>query len=231
MPNPVDTASELATAEGARLSLRRAGIYVRCLAWLYDFGLRLIVYLVGGMILGQMAGVGLGIFTLFIFGLEWLYPVLFEMLRDGATPGKRALGIMAINDNGTPLTWGSSLMRNLMRAFDFLPVLYGAGLCAMLLGDGSRRLGDWVAGTVVIYRDDVVAPLVLERGEALLAPPVALRLEEQRALIDYVRRDPGLTVERSAELASAAAPLVPRDNPQEARAQLLAMGRYLLGLS
>jgi hypothetical protein len=99
----------------------------------------------------------------------------------------------------------------------------------MLLGDGSKRLGDIVAGTVVVYRDEV-APLAAIREDAsALAPTEALQLAEQRALIEFVRRDAGFTPERSGELALIADPLVDEHTPAAARSRLLAMGRYLMG--
>ena len=85
-----------------------------------------------------------------LFLVEWFYPVLFEVLWRGQTPGKRALGISVINDDLTPVTLGPSLVRNLLRVVDFLPVFYLAGLVTMLSNRRFQRLGDLAAGTLVI---------------------------------------------------------------------------------
>ena len=65
--------------------------------------------------------------------------------------GKRALGLRVVNANGTPVGWVASVVRNLMRTVDMLPLLYGFGLVAALADRHSRRFGDMVAGTLVVH--------------------------------------------------------------------------------
>ena len=55
-------------------------------------------------------------------------PVAFEVWVAGATPGKRSLGLIVLHDDGTPVACAASFTRNLLRAVDFMPVLYGFGL-------------------------------------------------------------------------------------------------------
>ncbi|MEX1073640.1 MAG: RDD family protein, partial [Burkholderiales bacterium] len=123
----------------------------RALAWAIDFVLRAVVVIAVAMGAGYfgMAGWGLAFLTLFI--VEWLAPAWFEVTWNGQTPGKRALGIAVLNDDGTPVRWSASLTRNLLRAVDFLPFLYGFGLAAMLANRDFKRLGDLAAGTVEVY--------------------------------------------------------------------------------
>jgi uncharacterized membrane protein SpoIIM required for sporulation/uncharacterized RDD family membrane protein YckC len=79
------------------------------------------------------------------------YYTLFEAYRGGQTPGKRALGIRVVRDTGHGITFGAALARNLLRTADFLPPPYLTGLLLILFHPRSRRLGDLVAGTVVVH--------------------------------------------------------------------------------
>jgi uncharacterized RDD family membrane protein YckC len=224
----LDTAAELVTAEGCALTLRRAGPVVRARAWLIDSCVRAGIMMVAAPVLASFGALGVGTMLLLAFGLEWLYPMVFEVLWHGATPGKRVTRLMVLSADGTPVNWSSSAVRNLMRAIDYFPVLYGVGLCTMLMGDGTKRLGDFVAGTVVVYRDDV-SPMPVLQSASAVAPTLALHLDEQRALIEFVRRDATFTPARSEELAGMAGSLTGGLAPAAARAYLLSIGRYLLG--
>src|SRR6185503_10494552 len=111
-------------------------------------------------------------------------PAMFEARWRGQTPGKRFFGLAVLNDDGTPLRWPAALTRNLLRAADFLPLLYGVGLLAMLASKDFKRLGDLAAGTVVVYAPEKrVAARRIPESNAIV-PPVALRLDEQRALLE-----------------------------------------------
>ena len=134
-------------------------------------------------------------------------PVIFEVWRDGATPGKRSFNLVVLNDNGTPVTFGASLTRNLLRAVDFLPMLYAFGLVSMLFNRDFKRLGDLAAGTIVVYRDKPAVRGKLPDARPV-APQVALTLNEKRAVLDFAERYATLTHERANELAEHAAPLV-----------------------
>ena len=84
--------------------------------------------------------------------LEWFYPVVFELSRSGATPGKSVVGIKVVMDNGLPVTPAASFTRNLLRVADFLPFLFGAAIVSMLLRQDSKRLGDLAAATIVVHQ-------------------------------------------------------------------------------
>ena len=89
--------------------------------------------------------------TLVIFCLYWVYYALFEALWKGQTPGKRWAGIRVIKESGRPINVFEAIARNLVRAIDFFPGFYGVGVLTMLLNAKSRRLGDYVAGTIVVH--------------------------------------------------------------------------------
>ena len=146
----------------------------------------------------------------------------------GATPGKKALGLIVVHDDGTPVGWPAALTRNLLRFVDFLPLFYLFGLVSIALSRDFKRLGDHAAGTLVVYRE---AAARRRRLPALApeAPAMALSAREQRAVLDYAERVPDLTPERAAELAEIAAPLVGAERGDAAVARLVRIANHLLG--
>jgi uncharacterized RDD family membrane protein YckC len=224
----IDTRRYVATPEGIELELALAGPVPRALAWSVDLLIRAGV-LLGLWVLVQVLGTaGVGVMLLAWFALEWFYPVYFEVMRAGATPGKRAFGLTVLQDDGTPVTWQASIIRNLLRAVDFLPLLYGFGLASMLLSSEFKRLGDIAARTVVAYRRDL-QHLGKVPTAAPLAPPFPLSLDEQRALIDFAERQPLMTAERSRELAAIAGPALLGADSTEPEQRLLQYANFLVG--
>jgi uncharacterized membrane protein SpoIIM required for sporulation/uncharacterized RDD family membrane protein YckC len=156
----------LATPERVALKLPIAGIGSRAIAWLVDagllfgvavtlyFGLTLAVHDPLDVALGLSSGVRLA-WALGGFGALWGYWTALEVLWHGQTVGKRLVGVRVVRADGSPVTALDSAVRNLMRAVDFLPVCYPVGLVTMLLDARHRRLGDLVAGTVLV-RDEVI---------------------------------------------------------------------------
>jgi uncharacterized RDD family membrane protein YckC len=201
----------------------------RALAWAVDLGIRLAIVFAVMSIAAQFGRAGWGIVLLAAFFVEWLLPAWFEAVWGGQTPGKRLFGLAVLNDDGTPLRWPGALTRNLLRAVDFLPFMYGIGLAAMLLNRDFKRLGDLAAGTVVVYQGEKAH---LERKipqAAPIAPPLTLDLEEQRALLELAERSASLTRERFEELAELPRPLIGRLEREQAAARLLGMANYLAG--
>jgi hypothetical protein len=133
-----------------------------------------------------------------------------------------------LHDDGTPVRWPAALARNILRAVDFLPVFYCLGLVAMLTNREFKRLGDLAAGTIVVYTEPKPRGFAIPEAPAA-APPVALTLAEQRAILDFAERTPGLTEERAEELASIPRALVgPRDG-RAAADRLLGIANFLVG--
>ena len=116
------------------------------------------------------------------------------------TPGKRVFGLQVVMDSGLPVTPAAALTRNLLRAADFLPLLYGFGLISMLLRRDFKRLGDLAAGTLVVYRDTVALHGELPPAPAA-APLRALAAREQAAIVAWAGRASRLTPARLDELA------------------------------
>lgn len=225
----LDTLRAVETPEGITLDLHIAGPTVRALAWLIDFLIRFAILAASMVALLMLGATGYGLWLLLFFLLEWFYPVAFEVYRDGATPGKRALGIKVVSDNGAPVDFSASLIRNLLRAADFLPFLYGFALLSMLLNRDFKRLGDLAAGTLVIYRRHNDQAPELPAGPSM-QPAQPLSAAEQKLIITFTERSSRLNPERQAELAGLLDGLADRNkNAAPLVEQLHAQARWFVG--
>lgn len=207
--------------------MRVTGPVARSLAWVIDMLVRLILYLVLSSVFSILGKFGWGLMLVAMFLIEWFYPVLFEIFRHGATPGKKAMGLRVVNDDGTPVGWSASMIRNLLRYVDFLPLFYGFGLISMLLHPDFKRLGDIAAGTRVVYQD-TIKPASLVPEIPAHPPAFALNLAEQRAVIKFAERSRELSPERSAELADIVFPENEHGHTSAIN-QLYATANWLLG--
>jgi len=222
----IDTIHAVQTPEGVDLALRVAGPVPRALAWGVD------TILQGGLVislqiaLGGFAVFGTGLYLIGLFAMIWFYPVLFEVRAHGQTPGKRLMGLRVVQENGTPVGWSASVLRNFLLVADFLPLLYLAGLVSMIADASFRRLGDLAAGTLVVHADAPRAQLSRIPDVTPLAPDFPLTLEEQAAVIAYAERAASLSTERAAELAAIPVSLAGDEDP---RARLIAQAAYLVG--
>jgi len=224
----LDTLRFITTPELIEVQLRPAGLLPRLLAWSIDMVIRGGFFTAAALGLSIFGGFGTGIMLLLYFCLEWFYPVLFEVLMQGATPGKRALGLAVVSDDGTPVGWGKSMTRNLLRTADFLPMLYGFGIVSVLIHKEFRRIGDIVAGTLVVHRD-THPPLPALAEAAPLASPTPLDRETQRALVAFAERARSLTPARREELAGLVPHLAHAETGPQGAARLLALANYLIG--
>jgi hypothetical protein len=155
--------------------------------------------------------------------------VIFELTRAAATPGKRVMGLRVVMDSGLPVTPAAALTRNLLRAADFVPAFYGAGIVSMLWRRDSKRLGDLAAGTLVVFSDHVSL-----HGEVPAAEPQAparpLSAREQMAIVSWAGRATRLTPERFDELARIAEPVLgPDTSGTSASKRLLGVAQWVLG--
>lgn len=96
---------------------------------------------------------------LVIFAVQWGYFTLFETFWNGRSPGKRMLRLRVMQQNGRSIGFLEALTRNLLRVVDILPGFYLVGLIAVFSTRHSQRLGDLVAGTVVVHEQKIEAPL------------------------------------------------------------------------
>lgn len=216
---PLDTTVEVETPEHVRFHYQVAGPARRIAAYAIDLVVRgallmvlaIVVSLVSLATWGSLDGFEMGALLVAFFVIEWGYYVLSEVLMHGASLGKRALRLRVVQADGLPITFLDSLLRNLLRAADLLPFCYAIGLLTMSLDSRFRRLGDLVAGTLVIFEPRVG----LHRREKPPAPRkhgldlpsrIALSRDERGALLLFARRRPHLSAERAEELAELIAP-------------------------
>jgi uncharacterized RDD family membrane protein YckC len=155
MINPVcDTRTEIETPESVLLTFDVAGPGSRMGAYLADLAIRIIlgtgILWIGGTASGVLGAAPVGLILIGIFLLEWGYGAVFEGLWHGQTPGKRMFGLRVIKDAGYPINFYDAALRNLLRAADILPFSYGAGLICMIATKRLQRIGDLVAGTIVV---------------------------------------------------------------------------------
>jgi uncharacterized RDD family membrane protein YckC len=226
----LDTTVEAETPEGIVLELRPAGFVARFYAFLIDFLIRLGALWAVATVTMPLGGIGVALALILFFALEWFYPVIFELTRGGATPGKRAMGLKVVMDNGLPITPAASFTRNLLRTADFMPFLYGFGLLSMLLRKDFKRLGDLAAATLVVYQSRPSASITLDQVQPL-APVRPLSPRDQAAVISLAARAPKLNAERLDELAALAATVSGdegRYGPDVTR-RVLAVAQWLLG--
>jgi uncharacterized RDD family membrane protein YckC len=226
----IDTIIAAETPEGMLLELRPAGLTSRFHAFMIDWMIRSAAMIAVGSVTAFMGGVGVAFWLIVLFAVEWLYPIVFELMPAGATPGKRVMGLKVVMDSGLPVTPAASIARNILRAADFLPFAYTAAVLSMLLRADFKRLGDIAAGTIVVY-DTRVEAASPASDLPPVAPVVALTLPQQAALVALAARAQRLTSERLDEVAALAARLsgdAGRSGPEVTR-RVLGVAQWVLG--
>ncbi len=116
------------------------------------------------------------------FLLIWGYFSLFEAFWNGQTPGKRLLRIRVLQDSGRPITLFESMSRNLLRIIDMLPTLYAVGLVTMLCNRENKRLGDLLAGTLVVHERDAHAEPFRANATSILTPVASMQVIQNARL-------------------------------------------------
>ncbi|MBU3918158.1 RDD family protein [bacterium] len=225
----IDTFHSFETPEGVELSMNIAGPVVRCYAYLIDISFRIGIQIILAIFLGIIGKIGMSILLILFFLLEWFYPVFFEVLRYGQTPGKKMLSLRVVKEDGTSVNWSSSIIRNLLRVVDFLPVAYLTGILSMVLGGRFQRLGDIASGTQVIYSNSKLEiPEIPEHTPRTF--PIPLYPEEQHSIISLAERTASLSQDRVKELANILTDILNSDN-EEASQELLKVANGLMGKS
>ena len=227
----IDTTAAIETPERIRFRFRVAGPGRRAAAWGIDLVGRVMLFavlLLPFVLLSTataselLSGAATGFFLFGLFVLDWAYGIVFETLMGGRTPGKLAMGIRVVRLDGSPGRLQDYVLRNLLRGVDSLPVLplglfslptFVIGLTVMGCTPGLRRLGDLVAGTIVVIerRSTLlgrvrIEPPVSELERQALPARVELSSDELRVIEAFLRRRPFLSDERAEELAEMYAP-------------------------
>ncbi len=185
--------------DNVRLELPIAGLGSRTLAASIDHFLLFllqVLWLAGGVVLLPQIGMSSGwVFGILIFGVflvQWSYFAAFEIALDGQTPGKLAVGLRVVSSVGGRTTATAVLIRNFIRSFDML-----VGIPVMAVDRRARRLGDFIAGTLVVHhRED-------RREEAQLGRhPAGWGAKEVALMESFLRRAEVLDSERAQTLAA-----------------------------
>lgn len=210
----IDTATRVETPEHIAFEFQLAGPWRRVFAYAIDLVIRVVAMgLVVGLLLLTLVATGfsdfilthVGLLLVAFFVIEWFYFVLFEWLWSGRTPGKKAVGLRVVKEGGYPIGPQDALLRNLLRGADFFPPLTPLGwlplptyLVGALVSAGDarfRRLGDLVAGTMVVVEEPVrlrspapVEPPPTTAELGLVPPHPRLSIEEKRTLDAFLRR-------------------------------------------
>jgi|ERR1700754_283786 len=160
------------TPERVPLHFALASIGNRFLACAIDHALQvftLALILVAFLILADLSSVEGSISN----APKWVYAVMivvlflvltgyfafFEWMWSGQTPGKRWLKLRVIREDGRPITFWEAAVRNLLRSFDMMPTFfYSVGLISVFISSRDQRVGDMVAGTVVVREREAEAP-------------------------------------------------------------------------
>ncbi|MFD0698256.1 RDD family protein [Paenibacillus sp. GCM10027628] len=162
MNEPLDKELTIMTPEQVQLQFQTAGLGSRTLAHLID---TLILLIVNGLLLLSAVGVSrlyagkwlpgvadymIAILIILFIILNLGYFVCTEAFMGGQTPGKRVIGLRVLQNNGQSATLLSIIIRNLFRLLDVLPSSYFLGAVVMLFSPRDKRIGDMVAGTIVV---------------------------------------------------------------------------------
>jgi uncharacterized RDD family membrane protein YckC len=153
---------QIDTPEQISLELPLAGIGSRFLGLAIDTVLQFVLYIAASLLVPILvissgrhlswipASFVPALIILFIFCIYWGYFAFFEIVWKGQTPGKRLAKIRVIHQSGRPINVYEAIGRNLLRVIDGLPGIYGVGIVCMMISSQHRRVGDYVAGTVVV---------------------------------------------------------------------------------
>jgi uncharacterized RDD family membrane protein YckC len=172
-------------------------------------GVGLVGYMLG--IAGSQGGTALlvAMAVLGVFVITGGYFMLFEIIWNGQTPGKRLLGVRVIRENGYPIRPVDAVIRNLVRMVDWLPMGYGIGVLTMLLNGRSKRLGDFASGTIVVREGrSLSAASFLAPSETRNGHTVTLSNADASLVRDFLTRRSTMQAQARAELARRLAEVI-----------------------
>ncbi len=150
------------TPEKIRFSYHIAEIGTRIAAYIIDeiiqvliVALIILVLVIGGYsmrthIEKNITNLAAAFFMIMIFLIRWFYFVLFEIIMEGQSPGKKLMRIRVIRNNGDSLDMETIVLRNFLRVVDGFPIIPLTGGFIALIDSKSRRLGDMIANTIVV---------------------------------------------------------------------------------
>ena len=177
------------TPERVPLHFALASIGNRFLACAIDHGLQalaIILMLLGFTLIANYSSIGdqitsapkwvKAIMIVVVFLIFSSYFAFFEWIWNGQTPGKRWLKLRVIREDGRPVTFWEAAVRNLVRTLDMMPApFYSIGLISVFVSASDQRVGDMVAGTVVVREREAEAPAFAQVFASPVSDPALRR--------------------------------------------------------
>lgn len=146
---------EIHTPENVTFEFELAGVASRGAAWLIDVIVMAALMGLASMVLQSLVptfgGLAMAVMMVSAFVVQWGYTALMEWHFAGRTVGKMVFRLRTLRDDGLPITFVQSVVRNLVRVVDLLPGVYLVGGVTALFDAHGRRLGDIAAGTMVVH--------------------------------------------------------------------------------
>jgi uncharacterized RDD family membrane protein YckC len=239
----------LRTPEGVDLELVLAGMGSRMLGGMFDVlaqWLCALAYYLLVSAIGLDEALSVAGWAIFGFLLLFGYDVGFEVLARGQTPGKRLTGLRVMTAAGEPIGFVTSSIRNVLRIVDLLPGAYGVGVVSIFVTRKNQRLGDLLAGSVVVRErlggrhDNDSAGLPIDhylqrhRDLAERVDVSAITAEEVATVRRYLdRRDslePGAAGQIASQISTQLTPRIgglPADTPAEAVLEIVVAAKSL----
>lgn len=230
----LDTLASIETPERVAFRYELAGPGRRSVAWAIDAAIRaaaisgavLAAVLVSASSPRALGDASVGLLLVALFVLEWCYGIAFEYALQGRTPGKIVVGVRVVRVDGSPASLADLVLRNLLRAVDYLPMwplaaelpmlmlpTFGVGAAVALFDPRLRRVGDLVAGTIVVVESArrlaasvPIEPPLTDAERGALPPRIDLSSEELKAIEALLRRRRTLSAGRAEEIASLLGP-------------------------
>lgn len=199
----LDGAHKVLTPEYVEFEFVLAGLYSRFLAWLVDGVIVLVIAWIAltvvSALLFPLTGFASAAGFVTWFLIEWGYAITLETLWSGQTVGKRMMGLRVIQESGVRIGFWQAVLRNLARPFDRFPILYLVGGTVALFSKSHQRLGDMMAGTLVVRERKLKIPSSVEHPEGetnllkdadFLARSLKLPADDQQVLFNAtIRRE------------------------------------------
>lgn len=204
----LDDTITIATPEGVELRLQLAGLGSRFIAGVADLLIQLVLLGILALITQGVSGAGGVVLVLGAFVITLLYPILFEVLAGGRTPGKRMSHLRVLRDSGAPVDLPASAIRNLMRLIDGPLLLYLPTIVSIAVTRRNQRPGDLAAGTIVTRENPVAVQtrglrtISASAGEGERWETSAVSAQEVAAIRRFLERREDLDLHARNRLAA-----------------------------
>ena len=171
--------AQLITGDAVTLDMRIAGFPSRSIALAVDVAVQLVMLGLGSMLAAWVFGSGGSsgaqvalTLVVVVFALV-VWPTLIETVSRGRSLGKLMMGLRVVRDDGGAIRMRHSLVRALAMVFLDLWTTYGVvGAISALASARSKRMGDHLAGTIVVG-ERIPRSAVAHDQPIVMPPPLA----------------------------------------------------------